>query len=247
MVLPLYDDNPTKSRPYVTWALVALNVVMFLMELTGGLRTGPRGLYGPLAGWTLVPIELTQGAEAPTNGLGGLPALVTLVTSMFLHGGVMHLLGNMLFLVIFGNNIEEAMGRFKYLLFYLITGVAAALTQVASQPASAVPVLGASGAIAGVLGAYLVLYPGARVNTLVFLIVFVTRIAIPAWLLLGVWIVSQFFGQVTGALAGGGDRGGVAYLAHIGGFIAGMLLIKFFGAKSGMERPRYRVSYPDEG
>ena len=232
MVLPLKDDNPTTSRPYVTWALAALNVLVFLLEVTGGLRTTQWGLSGALAGWALVPAELTQGLNSPTNGTLGPPALATLFTSMFLHGGILHLLGNMLFLIIFGNNIEDALGRAKYLGFYLVCGVAAALTQVMASPGSNVPVLGASGAIAGVLGAYLVLYPNAKVNSLVFLAIFLTRVNLPAWLLLGFWLVSQFFNQITGAMVQGGDRGGVAYLAHIGGFVAGMLLVKILGGKS---------------
>ena len=232
MVLPLRDENPTQSRPYVTWALVALNVVVFLLEITGGMRPSQWGLSGPLAGWALVPAELTQGVQSPANGLVGPPAWMTVFTSMFLHGGVMHLLGNMLFLVIFGNNIEEALGRAKYLLFYFLCGTAAALTQVAASPGSNIPVLGASGAIAGVLGAYLLLYPTAKVNSLVFFVVILTRVQLPAWVLLGFWFVSQFFNQVTGALAGGGERGGVAYLAHIGGFLAGMLLVKVLGGRA---------------
>jgi membrane associated rhomboid family serine protease len=243
VVLPLYDDNPTRTKPYVTWALVALNVFLFLLGLATTHQT-PYGVRGLLAGWMLVPAELTQGLQSPSNGVGGLPAVVTLFTSMFLHGGWMHLLGNMLYLIIFGNNIEEALGRAKYILFYLLCGIAAGLTQVAANPASTVPMLGASGAIAGILGAYLILYPKARVSTLIVIF----RVPMPAWLLLSIWIVSQFFSQITGALPGSQDRGGVAYFAHIGGFIAGMLLIKVFGAKGGdPSRPRYRVVYPDEG
>ncbi len=247
MVLPLYDDNPTKGKPYVTWTLVGINVFLFLLDLLGAIKQGPYGFYGPLAGWMLVPAELTQGLQSPTNGLTGPPAAITVVTSMFLHGGVFHLLGNMLFLVIFGNNIEEVLGRVKYLLFYFLCGIAAALTQVMAQPGSTIPVLGASGAIAGVLGAYLILYPKSKVNTLIFLIIFIKKVPIPAWLLLGLWFFSQFFSQLTHARAGGPDQGGVAYLAHIGGFIAGMLLIKILGGRATPPEPKLRVIYPDEG
>ena len=233
-MIPLRDDNPTRTVPYVTWALVALNIVLFLRELVGGMVETRYGLTGALAGWTLVPREITQGVDLSTNGPTLQPMWLTLFTSMFLHGGWAHLLGNMLFLIIFGNNIEEALGRVKFVLFYLAGGLAAAAAQILFTPGSAVPVLGASGAIAAVLGAYLVLYPNARVNSLVFLGFFITTIRLPAWVLLGFWIVSQFFNQVTGALAepGGPERGGVAYLAHIGGFVAGMLLIKLLGARA---------------
>jgi membrane associated rhomboid family serine protease len=236
-VLPLYDDNPTRTKPFLTWALVALNVVLFLAGFVL-LRQGPYGFYGPLAGWMLVPAELTQGLQSPTNGISGPPAIIALFTSMFLHGSWQHLLGNMLYLTIFGNNIEEALGRARYLAFYVICGIAAGLTQVAAGPASTTPMLGASGAIAGVLGAYLVLYPKVRVVAIPF--------PVPAWVLLSLWIFSQFFNQWTHAL--GTEKGGVAYFAHIGGFIAGMLLIKVLGAKGNPPRePRYRVVYPDEG
>ncbi|MGC4047939.1 MAG: rhomboid family intramembrane serine protease [Armatimonas sp.] len=245
-MLPLYDDNPTRTKPYVTWTLVALNVLVYLLQVTT-TQWSPYGARGPLAGWMLVPAELTQGLRAPTNGLDGPPAFLTLFTCMFLHGGLLHLLGNMLFLIIFGNNIEDALGRVKYIFFYLLCGLAAGLTQVMANPASTVPIVGASGAIAGVLGAYMLLYPKARVNTLVFLVVFITRVAVPAWLLLSFWILSQFFNQFTHALGGGEDKGGVAYLAHIGGFLAGMLLIKVFGAKGHSPEPSYQVRYPDEG
>ena len=238
MVLPLKDDNPTTTRPYVTWGLAALNVLVFLLEVTGGLHQTQWGLAGSLAGWALVPAELTKGLNSPTNGMLGPPAPTTLFTSMFLHGGILHLLGNMLFLIIFGNNIEEALGRAKYLAFYLLCGLGAALSQVMVSPGSTIPVLGASGAIAGVLGAYLILYPNAKVNSLVFLAIFLTRVNLPAWLLLGFWFISQFFNQITGAMVEGGDRGGVAYLAHIGGFIAGMLLVKILGGKSNLDLGR---------
>lgn len=232
-MIPLRDDNPTRITPYLTWLLVALNVVIFFFEVTGGMFETRTGLRGFLAGWTLVPAELTQGRDFAINGPTLQPMWLTIFTAMFLHGGWMHLIGNMVFLIIFGNNIEEALGRAKYLLFYLISGVAAAATQIIASPTEATPMLGASGAVAGVLGAYFVLYPKARVNTLVFLGFFITTIRVPAYLLLGFWIISQFFSQWTQSMKTmpGEPSGGVAYFAHIGGFIAGMLLIRLMGGK----------------
>ncbi|SVA75035.1 uncharacterized protein METZ01_LOCUS127889, partial [marine metagenome] len=151
-----------------------------------------------------------------------IPASLTIISSMFMHGGWMHLMSNMVYLWIFGDNIEDSMGRGKFVLFYLLCGLAAALTQAMIDPTSEVPMIGASGAIAGILGAYLVLHPKANVNVLFWIIIFITTVRVPAFIVLGVWIVGQFF-----SVAGGGDTG-VAYLAHIGGFITGMLLIPLF-------------------
>jgi membrane associated rhomboid family serine protease len=150
-----------------------------------------------------------------------------------MHGGWLHLLGNMLYLWIFGNNIEDTLGRPRFLFFYLLCGLAASAAQIALSPVSVIPNLGASGAIAGVLGGYLVLFPTARVDSLVFLGIFFTKIRVPAFLLLGFWIVSQFFSQILGSLmTRDGETGGVAYMAHIGGFIAGMVLIRMLGGRS---------------
>jgi membrane associated rhomboid family serine protease len=233
-MIPLRDENPTRITPFLTWLLVALNVVIFLFEMSGGLVETRRGLGGFLAGWTLVPAELTQGRDYAINGPTLQPMWLTIFTAMFLHGGWMHLIGNMVFLLIFGNNIEEALGRGKYLLFYFLCGVAAAATQVIASPSEIAPMLGASGAIAGVLGGYFVLYPKARVNTLVFLGFFITTVRMPAYLLLGFWIISQFFSQWTQSLktVPGQPGSGVAYFAHIGGFLAGMVLIRLLGGKA---------------
>ena len=231
-MIPLRDENPTRITPYMTWALVALNVVIFLLEVTGGMTETRTGLSGWMAGWTMIPAEITQGRDAAINGPSLQPYWLTIFTSMFLHGGLLHLGSNMLYLIIFGNNIEDALGRGKYLLFYLLSGVAAAGLQIAVSPGSEVPMLGASGAIAGVLGGYFLLYPKARVNTLIFLGIFITVIQLPAYILLGFWIIGQFFSQFTHSLMEpNGQQGGVAYLAHIGGFIAGMIMIKLFGGK----------------
>ncbi len=233
-MIPLRDENPTRITPYLTWLLIAANVAVYILQIVSGMHEGKTGLVGGISGLTMVPVEVTRGMDVSTNGQTLLhPYWLTIFTSMFMHGGLLHLGGNMLFLLIFGNNIEDALGHVKYLVFYLLCGVLAAVAQIAWNPVSVIPTLGASGAIAGVLGGYLVLFPHARVDTLVFLGIIITRIRVPAYLLLGFWIVSQFFSQFTGAMAHrqGGESGGVAYLAHIGGFIAGMILIKLFGAK----------------
>ncbi len=242
-MVPLHDENPTRITPYVTWAVLALNVAVYLVQATGGMSEGRFGLTGSLAGWTMVPIEITQGRDAITNGPSLQPFWLTIFTAMFMHGGLMHLLGNMVFLVVFGNNIEDALGHAKYLAFYLACGVLAAFAQIAFKPDSLIPTLGASGAIAGVLGAYLVLFPHARVKTLV-IYGLITVVRLPAYVLLGFWIVSQFFSHITGSLAtrGAQETGGVAYLAHIGGFVAGMVLIKLLNAKPTPALPEYDPS-----
>jgi membrane associated rhomboid family serine protease len=246
-MIPLRDENPTRITPWVTWLLVAVNVIVYFNEVTGGLIQTRTGLGGPMAGWTLVPAELTTGRDLAINGLTLQPVWLTLFTSMFLHGSLMHLLGNMLYLIVFGNNIEDALGHVKYLLFYLTCGLCAAGLQIVYNPLSPIPNLGASGAIAGVLGAYLLLFPHARVRSLVPILFIFTLMNVPAYLVLGVWIISQFFSQWTQSLMtppGMEPAGGVAYLAHIGGFIAGMLLIKLFGAHPTRRDPPYpRTTY----
>lgn len=240
-MIPLRDENPTRITPYVTWALLALNIVVYVMQATGGMFETRAGLAGPLAGWTMVPAEVTQGIDVAINGPTLQPHWFTLFTSMFMHGGLMHLGGNMMFLLIFGNNIEDALGHVRYVVFYLVCGVLAAGAQILFKPDSIIPTLGASGAIAGVLGGYLLLFPHARVDTLVFLGFLITRARVPAYFLLGFWIVSQFFSQFLGSVAtrDGQETGGVAYWAHIGGFIAGLALIRLFGAKPPPPAPVY--------
>ena len=225
MVLPLHDDNPTTTRPYVTVGLMIANVLAFLWQHL---------LLSPEAGERLVhdlgviPAAL-MGHEAPAAGLALLPAPATILTSMFLHGGFLHLAGNMLYLWIFGNNVEEAMGHVRFLAFYLLCGVAAVFAQVLPNPASIVPMIGASGAISGVLGAYLLLYPRARVLLglpLGFLIVQLGRF--PAGWVLVAWFVMQLLMGGMNATRPAGDPGGVAFGAHIGGFVAGLLLVTLF-------------------
>jgi membrane associated rhomboid family serine protease len=162
------------------------------------------------------------------------PQYFTVLTSMFLHGGWFHLIGNMVFFWVFGNNIEDAMGHGRFVVFYLLCGAAAAATQIAISPSSAIPMVGASGAISGVLGAYLLLYPRVRVHTLIFLGVFVTTVALPAYVMLGYWILLQLLGGLP-ALAGM-ESGGVAFWAHIGGFVAGLVLISLFVKRENVER-----------
>jgi membrane associated rhomboid family serine protease len=235
-VIPLKDDNPTSRTPVVTLVLVAANVLAFLWELAVGID------YAAFTGG-VVPYEiltLTDLRRPVLLASAGLPALVppplTLLTSMFLHGGFMHLAGNMLFLWVFGNNVEEALGRGRFVAFYVATGVVAALAQVAAGYAAGdvlTPMVGASGAISGVLAAYLVCFPSARVLTLVPIFFFIRLIWIPAGFFLGLW----FFLQLLPALSGGGG-GGVAYMAHVGGFVAGFAFMLATGGRARWARRR---------
>jgi membrane associated rhomboid family serine protease len=235
--IPISDENPTSRRPYVTYALIVVNVLVWFFELSRGVFESTFD-YGAIPSWVLH--QMRDG----TLQLGGLvrgggaitlhqevPWPWTLVTSMFMHGGWLHIIGNMWFLWIFGDNVEDAMGSAKYLVFYLLCGLAAAAAQVLSQPSSQVPMVGASGAIAGVLGAYIVLYPHARVRCLWILFIIITTVWVPAWLLLGIWFISQFF--MPGE--------GVAWMAHVGGFITGFLLVRLFVPR---RPPPRRDSFP---
>jgi membrane associated rhomboid family serine protease len=237
MFLPLKDHNPVRIRPYVTVGLIALNCFVFLIEL----GHGPSLPYF-IARWGAIPYVYTHfgqlvavGSNLPLT-TGPSPFWITGFTSMFLHGGWAHLLFNMLFLWIFGNNVEDFLGHVRYLVFYLVTGLLGLFTHVLLNPSSTLPVIGASGAISGVLGAYMVLYPRARVTTLVFLIFFVTFIEVPAVVLLGFWIFLQLFSGL-GSLGHGG--GGTAHWAHVGGFVSGYLILRFWLAKDALDqRPR---------
>jgi membrane associated rhomboid family serine protease len=231
-VFPYHDENKTQRTPVVTFALIAANVLMWLL-VQGAGATLP--LARSVCDLGLIPGELTgslpPGTRSPIGE--GLICLTdpgrqvsNLFTSMFLHGSWLHLLGNMWFLWLFGNNIEDSMSRARYLVFYLVSGLAAALAQVVTNPDSGVPMVGASGAISGVMGAYLVLYPTVRVFTVLPLGFFFTTIALPAWVMLGYWMLLQFVGGLTAI--GGKPGGGVAFWAHVGGFVAGLVLIKLF-------------------
>ncbi len=204
-MFPIRDHNPSGRTPFVTYALMAINIVVFLSYVD----MGDRALSYFYWDYALIPAEVSAG-----EGITGV------FTSMFLHGGFLHLAGNMLFLFIFGDNIEDEMGHLPYLGFYLACGLAAAVLQWASAPQSMVPVVGASGAIAGVMGGYLLLYPRAKVDILLIFIVFFKVLPLPAWIMLGLWFGMQLFGGFSTP----GDGGGVAYWAHAGGFVAGIVL-----------------------
>lgn len=220
LFLPLYDDNPTRRKAVVTVLIIALCVAVYVWQVSLGARGEQRALYA----YGMIPAVLFGYAELPVP-LRAVPAWATLVTSMFMHGGVLHLGGNMLYLWIFGNNVEDSMGRGRFVVFYLLCGIAAALAQAIANPASEVPMLGASGAIGGVLGAYLFLHPKANVGVLFWFIVIVRIVTVPAVLVLGVWFAGQILSGVTTPTS---DEGGVAFWAHVGGFVAGAVLIPVF-------------------
>ncbi len=218
-MIPLRDDNPTTITPYVTYAFIAACVLAFLWQLS----LGEKGFEAAVVALGVIPATLL-GTESLPPALYVVPPTATLFTSMFLHGGFMHLAGNMLYLWIFGNNVEDAMGHVRFAIFYLLSGIAAAMAQALPNPDSTIPMIGASGAISGVLGAYLLLYPRARVLVLIPLGAFSRVVYVPAMFVLGFWFVLQL---ISSALADPG-QGGVAFGAHIGGFIAGMALIPLF-------------------
>ena len=218
-MIPLHDDNPTDITPVVTYVVIGLCILAFLWQLSLGQSGGERAVFS----LGLIPAVLFHQATLPDE-MVIVPPATTLLTSMFLHGGFMHLAGNMLYLWIFGNNVEDSMGHGRFITFYLLCGVAAGLAQALMNPGSEIPMIGASGAISGVLGAYLLLYPHARVLVIVPLGLFSTLMRLRAIWVLGFWFVMQLL------LSGfsGSHQGGVAFFAHIGGFIAGMALIPLF-------------------
>jgi membrane associated rhomboid family serine protease len=221
-LFPLRDENPTELRPLGTVLLIGATAAVWWMLQGGGLSGDTLG--ASICRYGVIPAELTGRARGAVPGpcaLGGI-TWQALVTSIFLHGGWMHILGNMWFLWIFGNNVEDAMGHGRFLGFYLVAGCLAAGAQIASAPDSVAPMVGASGAISAVMGAYLVLYPRARVDTLIFLFVFVRIVPLPAWIMLGYWMLLQL---LASTLTPPGAGGGVAYMAHVGGFVAGLLLV----------------------
>jgi membrane associated rhomboid family serine protease len=223
-LIPLKDDIPTRRTPVVTIALIAINVIVYFAFEQGLLGLGDVG-NERVIDFGAIPSEITDPGSHATPG--DQPSFViTIFTSMFLHGSLLHLGGNMLFLWIFGNNIEDSMGRLTFVAFYLLGGLAALGLQVVTDPNSMVPTVGASGAIAGVLGAYARLYPRARVVTLVFIVIIFTVVTLPALLVLGLWFLLQLLPAFSEPITGAG--GGVAYFAHIGGFLFGVLLIKLF-------------------
>jgi membrane associated rhomboid family serine protease len=237
-MIPYHDENETQRPAYVTMAIIALCALAWLL-LQGAGSEVP--LATAVCNLGLIPGELT-GMIRAGRGFEMTEELVCLTdpgrqysnvfTSMFLHGGWMHLIGNMWFLWLFGNNVEDSMTRPRFIVFYLVCGIAAALAQVLAQPDSIVPMVGASGAISGVMGAYLVLYPRVRVFTAVILGFFFTTIALPAWVMLIYWMVIQIVSGMADSLAAEDGGGGVAFWAHVGGFVAGVVLIKLFAARS---------------
>ena len=248
-MLPLRDNIPTTRTAYVTYGLIVVNVLVYFFWQRGGLSLGdPTNLHYQcqLAEWAAVPKEITHGASdalPPQCGTDDANPYLTIFTAMFMHGGLLHLGGNMLFLYIFGNNLEDAMGPVKFLLFYLLGGVAALALQVAIDPSSTVPTLGASGAIAGVLGGYILLFPRAKVVTVIFIVFFFTILELPALLVLGIWFVEQaVMGYFDLAQPTGGGGGGVAYFAHIGGFIFGLLAVRAFSSRQRVSRQTDRAA-----
>lgn len=219
-MIPIRDENPTRTVPLITYALIATNILVFLFQTMLG-TVNESFVYQ----FALIPAQITSSLS-----LGN---LTDIFTSMFMHAGFTHIIGNMLYLWIFGDNIEDSMGKGRFILFYLLGGTVASLVHITTNPSSTIPTVGASGAIAAVLGAYLVLYPRQRVVTLIPLGFFLRVTMLPAGIVLGAWFLLQFFqGVVT---LGGPDVGGVAFWAHIGGFVSGVLLAKVFEKRQAQE------------
>ena len=227
-MIPLRDDVPSQSTPVVTYGLIALNLVVYLYQFSLSLDSrgpGAEAFEALIYEFGVVPCRLTGSCTTVDQ----FPhPVATILSSMFLHANLLHVLGNMLYLWIFGDNVEDTLGHGRFLFLYLLAGLVAALGQTLVNPSSRVPMVGASGAVAGVLGAYLILFPGATVLTLMMFGIFYRIVHIPAVIVLGFWIVIQIVsGYITVAL-GRGESGGVAWFAHIGGFVAGMLLLFLF-------------------
>lgn len=244
-MIPISDESGRIKRlPIVTVTLIALNVAVFLYQM--GLNQ--RELQQFVMQFGVVPLEVTRGQDRPPLLPPGLPIEFTIISSMFMHGGWLHIIGNMLYLWVFGDNIEDALSPLGFLAFYLVTGAAAALSHVFLDPLSTTPTIGASGAVSGVLGGYLLLHPGNRVNSLLILGFFVRVIQLPAFAVLGFWFVLQLFSGL-GSL-GAEEAGGVAYWAHVGGFVAGFVLMVpialFTGIRERTSRRRGRFLESDD-
>ena len=222
-MIPLKDDNPTTGKPIVTYFIIGLCVFLFLINFSSQSYKTGQLFYS----YGLIPSVLMGNKQLPLD-LYAIPALLTIFTSMFMHGGFMHLIGNMLYMWIFADNIEDDLGKWKFIIFYFLCGVGAAMSQVLMDTNSQVPMVGASGAIGGVLGAYLINYPKARVLVLIPFGFFSQLIKIKALYVLGFWFILQFINSAMSSSQGGG----VAYAAHIGGFISGIILILFFNKKN---------------
>ena len=249
-MFPLRDHNPTQQKPYAVIAIIVLNALVWCFAQGFGTEYA---LAESLCLHALVPADLLgsidPGHQIPLGNnlvcaLDGSAKPSTLITSMFMHGGWFHLLGNLWFLWVFGDNVEDAMGSLRFIVFYLLCGLAAAAAQILSEPSSAVPMVGASGAIGGVMGAYALLYPKARVQTLLVLGFYITTIAVPAFVMLGYWFLLQLLG---GLPALGSSGGGVAFWAHIGGFLAGLALVYVFRRQRSADNRRGRNRPPSDG
>ena len=243
-MFPIRDDNPSFLTPYATYVIIALNALAWVVLQGFGMEPT---LSGSVCRLGLIPGELLQTAPAGVRVPIGPNAVCVLsdsaswltpITSMFLHGGWFHIIGNMWFLWIFGNNVEDAMGHVRFVVFYLLCGLAAAAAQTVADPASVIPMVGASGAIGGVMGAYIVLYPRVHVHMLVVLGFYVTTFAVPAVFMLGYWFLMQV---LSGAISLGAEGGGVAFWAHVGGFVAGAVLVWLF------RNPRLLEQHPYHG
>lgn len=217
-MFPIHDDNPTRITPYLTYVLLVACVLVFIWQISLG-DAQQQAVYA----FGVIPSVLFATKSLPPE-LQILPAWLTIFSSMFLHGGWMHLIGNMLYLWVFGNNVEDSMGHGRFIVFYLLCGLFAALTQAVLNPASEIPMIGASGAISGVLGAYLLLHPHARILVVIPIGILIYTPWIAAYWVLGFWFVLQILNSLVSA----SDTGGVAYGAHLGGFVAGMILIPLF-------------------
>jgi membrane associated rhomboid family serine protease len=256
-VFPLKDNIPTDRTPYATIAFIAINVLAYFLLQRGGILSGPSD--SGVIDYGAIPYEIAHPGKECAIAAGQIvcegqpgvvgsapdqpPTILTIFTSMFMHGSILHLGGNMLFLWIFGNNVEDAMGHVRFVAFYLLGGIVALLAQTLIDVSAAIPTVGASGAVAAVLGGYILLYPHARVVTVIFIIFFFTILELPAMLVLGLWFLQQLaFGYFDLANPTGGG-GGVAYFAHIGGFIFGLAAIKLFAdrAKDYTLPPKYPV------
>ena len=224
-MIPIRDENPTSHVPYVTYGLIAANILVYVVMWLSGFNQ--EALVYQFA---LIPANLTTGLGAGD--------VFDIFTSMFMHAGLLHLAGNMLYLWIFGDNVEDSLGPFKYLIFYFVGGTVASLTHILTNPGSQIPTVGASGAIGAVLGAYLVLYPRSRIMTLILLGFYMRMTLIPASIVLGVWFVMQLFSGVLSL--GGPDVGGVAFWAHVGGFLSGVVLALLLANR---RKPEYTVPW----
>ncbi len=221
-MIPLKDDNPTSIQPVITLSIIGLCALVFLWQLSLSPEGGRAAVYA----LGFIPAVLSGNVELPPQ-LVWVPSSLTVFTSMFLHGGFLHLAGNMLYLWIFADNVEDSMGHGRFILFYALCGVAAALAQAAPELGSTIPMIGASGAVSGILGAYVLLYPHARILVVVPLVVILYTLRLPAIIVLGIWFAIQLMSSLAAPAVGGG----VAFRAHLGGFIAGVLLIRLFAVR----------------